>query len=100
MILRIWEAPVAAEAVEPFAAFMREELLPELRDADACRDVTTAVDRSTDPPTVVAVSTWSSLEAMRAVIGEERPSGVIRPEAERFLDGPPTIRHVDVLDRV
>lgn len=99
MILRLWEAPVGADRVEPFVDFMREELFPELRAADACLGVTTAVDRSTDPPTVVAVSTWSSIEAMRDVIGEERPSGVIRPDAERYLAGTPDVRHVEVLDR-
>lgn len=100
MILRIWQAPVAAGDVEPFAAFMRENLLPELREAEACLGVTTAVDRSTDPPTVVATSVWTSMEDMRDVIGEEKPSGVIRPKAERFLAGRPDIRHVDVLDHV
>lgn len=99
MILRLWEAPVPAEEVEGFVDFMRQQLFPELSQAEACLGVTTAVDRSTDPPRVVAVSTWSSREAMRDVIGEERPSGVIRSEAERFLAGTPEVRHVEVLDR-
>lgn len=99
MILRVWRAPVEADRVEPFGEFMAEELFPTLADDPGCLSVTTAVDRSTTPPEVVAVSTWTSMEAMRKVIPDD-PSGVILDGAEAFLAGTPRIEHLDVLDHL
>ncbi len=101
MILRVWRAPVPEENVEAFQAFMQETLFPALAEDPACLAMTTAVDRSGVPeqvPMVVAVSTWTSMEGLRAFTGPEKDSGVIFDEAAAFLADVPTIEHHEVLD--
>lgn len=99
MILRVWRAPVEAPDVEPFAAFMRENLYPALEAEAACVGMTTAVDRETDPPRVVAVSVWTSMEGLEAFTGPD-PEGVIFEEAETYLADEPSVDHHEVLDHV
>lgn len=98
MILRLWQAPVPEDKLEAFQAFMQGTLFPALADEPACLAMTTAVDRSGQMPVVVAVSTWTSMEDMRAFTGAETDSGVIFEEAKRFLASTPSILHHDVLD--
>lgn len=98
MILRLWRAPVEEENVEPFAEFMRETLYPALEDQAGFRGMTTAVERSSRVPEVVAVSLWSSMEDLEGFAGPD-PEGVIFDEAERYLAGEPTVEHAEVLDR-
>lgn len=93
MILRLWRAPVEAPDVEPFRAFLRENLYPTLERGGACRGMTTAVDRSVDPPEVVAASVWSSREALA-----DEAEGVFLDEARTYLAGPPRVEHHEVLD--
>lgn len=97
MILRIWRCPVADEDVEAFDAFMQEHLFPRLAEAPGCLSVTTAVDRTGEVPVVVAVSTWRSLEELRALLGGDEASGVFLQDAHRFLAGDPEVEHLEVL---
>lgn len=101
MILRVWRAPVPSEKVEAFQAFMQGTLFPALAEDPACLAMTTAVDRPGGPeqmPVVVAASTWTSMEGLRAFTGPEKDSGVIFDEAATFLADTPTIEHHEVLD--
>lgn len=101
MILRIWRAPVPEDQVDAFQAFMQETLFPALAEDPACLAMTTAVDRSgggDQLPVVVAVSTWTSMEGLRAFTGPEKESGVIFDEAAGFLADTPTIEHHEILD--
>lgn len=98
MILRDWRAPVAEADIEAFSAFMEETLYPALADQEAFVSMTTAVDRSTEPPHVVALSTWTSMEGLQAFTGEDE-EGVIFEEAERYLAGQPQVDHHTVIDR-
>lgn len=98
MIVRVWRAPVAAEDVEPFQRFMRENLFPLLRSSDVCRSMTVAVDHEQDPPRVLAVSTWRSHADLDELLGGGPGSDVFFEEAERFLAGPPEVDHHEVLD--
>lgn len=100
MILRLWRCAVAEEDVEPFDAFMQERLFPRLTEEAGCLSVTTAVDRSGDPPEIVAVSTWRSMEDLHALLGGDEgdeDSGVFLEEAHRFLAGDPEVVHLEVL---
>lgn len=100
MILRIWRCPVAADDIEAFDAFMQEHLFPRLAADDGCLSVTTAVDRSGeagDVPEVVAVSTWRSMEDLRASLGGDEEAGVFLEDAHRFLAGDPEVVHLEVL---
>ncbi len=98
MILRIWHAPVRKDDVEPFQAFMRETLYPALDEHEGCLSITTALDETTDPPRVAAVSTWQDRDAINAFGSDEE--GVFFEEAHAFLAGDPTVEHRLVLDRL
>lgn len=97
MILRDWRAPVREEDIEGFAAFMEDTLYPALEADEAFLSMTTAVDRTHDPPHVVAVSTWTSMEGLRAFTGGDE-EGVIFADAEAYLAGEPRVEHHGVLD--
>lgn len=99
MILRDWRAPVAEEDVEPFADFMQDTLYPALEEQEAFVSMTTAVDRSGETPVVVAVSTWTSMDGLRAFTGPDE-EGVIFEDAEAYLAGEPIVRHLEVLEHV
>lgn len=97
MILRVWRCPVNHEDVEPFQAFMQATLFPALDKQEACQGMTTAVDRSGDEATVLAVSVWTSMEGFQAFTGP-KTDGVIFEDAKAFLAGEPVVEHLDVLD--
>lgn len=97
MILRDWRAPVEDEDVEPFQRFMQGTLFPALDETDACLGMTTAVDRTSQPPEVVAVSVWTSMDGLEAFTGHET-EGVIFEDAETYLAGEPRVEHHEVLD--
>lgn len=96
MILRVWRAPVEADDVDGFTQFMRLTLAPALQSTPGFVSMTTAVDRSQDPPTVVAVSTWDSVDAIEELTGPDE--GVVFEEAKTYLAGEPTVDHHEVLD--
>lgn len=97
MILREWRAPVAKADVEPFVEFMQDNLRPALESQPAFVSMTIAVDESGEPPEVLAVSTWDSMEGLKALTGPDT-EGVIFEEAETYLAGEPTVGHYSVLE--
>lgn len=99
MILRVWRAPVSEDELDGFAAFMEETLYPALTEQAAFVSMTTAVDGSGGMPEVVAVSTWTSMEGLRAFTGADE-EGVIFEEAGTYLAGEPTVEHHEVLEHV
>lgn len=97
MILRLWRAPVVEEKIDPFQRFMQGTLFPALDEHEACLGMTTAVDRSTETPHVIAVSVWGSMEGLEAFTGADT-EGVIFEEAQAYLADEPTVDHHEVLD--
>lgn len=97
MILRVWRCPVPHDQVTPFQTFMQETLFPALDEHDGCHGMTTAVDRSGDEASILAISVWTNREALEAFT-ERESDGVLFEEAKAFLGGEPTVEHLDVLD--
>ncbi len=97
MILRIWRCPVADGKLEPFQSFMRTTLFPTLDEHDACQGITTAVDHSNDTPVIVAVSVWTTRDALTSFTGPST-NDVIFEDAEAFLAGDPTVEHLHILE--
>ncbi|GAA5015368.1 antibiotic biosynthesis monooxygenase family protein [Kitasatospora paranensis] len=94
MIVRIWEAVVAAARADEFCARLRADVLPQILRTDGCLAAELLRALGDGEHRVVMITRWRDEAALRAYAG---PMWRIRPvwaEGElAYLLHPPTVVH-------
>lgn len=97
VILRVFHAHPHPGMDRDFEAFLREVGLPLMRKQAGCRAVTMGKTRWGGAPHIVVISTWDSLDALKAFVGEKYQNPVILPE-ESHMVKEVEVEHFEVLD--
>ena len=95
MILRLWSSRYRADAADKFEELVRDKLFPRFRD-HGCISFYSAADRAKNPPEMVIVSLWESMEAIEKMGGGSSDRKVILPESVQYIVEEPTTQHFEV----
>ncbi len=85
MIVRVWRGWTSEQDADEYQRHFREEVLPDLREVPGHvgatllrRDVSTEVE-------FVAITRFTSMDAVRAFAGSDPEKAVVAPRARRLL---------------
>jgi len=97
MIARLWHGTVPVERLDAYAAFLRERALPDYLAVPGNLGVQLLLRRDGPVGHVVALTRWSSWDAIRAFAGAEPARAKYYPEDAGFLlECEPFVQHYDV----
>ncbi|WP_170568897.1 putative quinol monooxygenase [Ruegeria atlantica] len=96
MIMRIFQVTVRRGKEAEFSKFFHETAIPLMRNTDGIVQVLPGAPRSDTPREFSFVMVWSSLDALKAFVGEDYKSPHIDP-AEAELVESREIKHYDLV---
>jgi hypothetical protein len=85
VIARTWRGWTTHENADAYERFLRDSLIPQMRQLDGFRGVHILRRDRGDQVEFITVSMFESLDAVRAFAGDGYETPVIEPEAERLL---------------
>ena len=98
MIARLWQGVVPAAKEAGYREFLEREVLPEYRGTPGNRGVVVLRRQEGEHVRFLVLSHWDSLDAIRAVAGDDVERAHYRPAALEFLIDPePFAAHYEVL---
>jgi quinol monooxygenase YgiN len=96
MIMRIFQVTVRSGKEAEFAKFFHETAIPMMQNTDGIVQVLPGAARPDSPRDFSFVMIWSSLDALKAFVGDDYQSPHIDP-AEAELVESRTIKHYDLV---
>ncbi len=98
MIARLWRGETRAEDADAYLAYLQETGLPAYAATPGNRGVHVLRRLQGDRAEFLLVSSWDSLDAIRAFAGPDVETAVYYPEDDAFLLGrEPTVAHFEVV---
>ena len=98
MIARVWRGETRAEDADAYLAYLQETGLPAYATTTSNRGVRVLRRLRDDRAEFLLVSSWDSLDAIRAFAGPDIETAVYYPEDDAFLFAKdPTVAHFDVV---
>jgi hypothetical protein len=98
MIGRLWSGRTAPANADAYEAFLRDELLPEVRKLDGARDAFVLRRDDGEQVEFVTLTLFDSMAAVHGFAGEDAGAAVIEPRAAELLaDYDDRVRHFDVV---
>jgi heme-degrading monooxygenase HmoA len=85
VIVRMWKGYTKPEHADSYEAMLKPELLPGLSRVPGYRGSYLLRRRAGDEVEFVTIILWESLDAIRAVAGEDYERAVIPEERRQFL---------------
>ena len=100
MIARMWRGWVRTEDRDAYAAYVEETGVAQYRETAGNRGAHILLRDLDDGRTeIVALSFWTSYDAIRGVAGEDVDTAVYYPEDDRYLvQREDTVTHYEVQD--
>ncbi len=99
-IVRMWHGRVRHDAAAAYRAFLVERAIPDYQSVEGNLDVKILERRGEDATHFVTLTTWESLESIRAFAGEELEKAKYYPEDEGYLlEFEPTVVHYEIVGR-
>ena len=98
MIARLWRGWVRTEDRDPYAAYVEETGVAQYRETAGNQGAHVLLRDLDDGRTeIVALSFWTSYDAIRGFAGEDIDTAVYYPEDERYLVArEDTVTHYEV----
>ncbi|MGH2699495.1 MAG: antibiotic biosynthesis monooxygenase family protein [Actinomycetota bacterium] len=97
MIARIWRGAVRPTDGDDYAEYMRRTGLAEYRSTPGNLSALMLRRDLKDRTEFVMVTTWESMDAVKAFAGDDPERAVYYPEDERFLiERDPTVAHYEI----
>ncbi|MBO9446522.1 antibiotic biosynthesis monooxygenase [Ruegeria sp. R14_0] len=96
MIMRIFQVTVRPGKEAEFSKFFHETAIPLMQNTDGIVQVLPGAPRKETPREFSFVMVWSSLNALRAFVGDDYTSPHVDP-AEAELVESRTIKHYDLV---
>ncbi len=98
MIAWLWQGVVPAAKEAGYRAFLKREVLPEVRATPGNRGVVVLRRQEGEHVRFLVISHWDSLDAIRAFAGDDVERAHYRPAALEFLVDPePFATHYEML---
>ena len=101
MIIREWRARAASSTAEAYPAYLRANLLPELRKLPGFLGASLSRRKIDEKIEFLVLTRWRSLDAIRGFAGNDIAKAVVEPEAAAaLLDFDANVQHYDVVEDV
>ena len=85
--MRIWKGEGTPDGVARYCEeHFPEHVLPQLRDIDGFLEARVLVRTAEDKAEVVVLTTWESVEAVKAFVGENYERAVVEPAVSELLE--------------
>ena len=100
MIIRMWHGRVKHDDAEAYRLFLIERAIPDYQSVDGNLGVK-ILERSGDDSThFITMTSWESLEAIKAFAGDDAEKAKYYPEDDGFLlEFEPSVVHYEVVGR-
>ena len=85
MIARVWRGYATREHADAYAAMLKPELLPGLSKAEGYRGSYLLRRDCGDEVEFITIILWDSLDAIRAIAGEDYERAVVPEERRKHL---------------
>ena len=100
MIIRMWHGRVSHDKAESYRRFLVERAIPDYLSAQGNLGVKILQRREEDSTHFITMTSWESLEAIKAFAGEDVEKAKYYPEDDGFLlEFEPTVVHYEVVGR-
>jgi heme-degrading monooxygenase HmoA len=98
MIIRMWHGRVRNDDGRAYAEFLKQRAIPDYQSVDGNINVKILERVDGDATHFITMTTWESLDAIRAFAGENPEKAKYYPEDEAFLlEYEPTVVHYEVV---
>ena len=98
MIGRLWSGRTDPANADDYEAFLRDDLLPQVRELEGSRGAYVMRRDTADGVEFVTLTLFESLAAVQRFAGEDAGAAVIEPRAEELLDSyDPRARHFEIV---
>jgi hypothetical protein len=86
-IVRVWRGEGTAEGIARYCdEHFPKRVLPQLRDVDGFLEARVLVRTTDNASEVVVITTWVSLDALKAFAGEDYGRAVVEPVVGELLE--------------
>ena len=100
MIIRMWHGRVNHDKAESYRRFLVERAIPDYQSVQGNLGVKILQRREEDSTHFITMTSWESLEAIKAFAGEDVEKAKYYPEDDGFLlEFEPTVVHYEVVGR-
>ena len=100
MIGRLWSGRTAPADADAYEAFLRDDLLPEVRALEGAQGAYVLRRDDGDDVEFVTLTLFTSMAAVRRFAGHDTETPVIEPRAAELLSSyDERVRHFDVVVR-
>ena len=100
MIIRMWHGRVKHDNAEAYRLFLIERAIPDYQSVDGNLDVKILERREDDSTRFITMTSWESLESIKAFAGDDAEKAKYYPEDDRFLlEFEPSVVHYEVVGR-
>ncbi len=98
MITRIWHGRVPLTKAAAYRAFLNERAIPDYRSVAGNIDVRVLERHEDDAAHFITMTTWESLDAIRAFAGDDVEIAKYYPEDSGFLlEFEPRVVHYEIV---
>ena len=98
MIIRIWHGRVRHQDAAAYREFLQQRAVPDYQSGAGMLDVKILERHEEDATHFVTLTSWESMEAIRAFAGEDTERAKYYPEDERFLlEFEVSVQHYEVV---
>jgi heme-degrading monooxygenase HmoA len=97
MIVRVWQSEAAGKGADAYRAHFRKTVVPHLNGIAGFKGASLLERRNGDTVQFLALTRWSSMDAVRAFAGDNPERAVVEPEAVAALARfDATVRHYEI----
>ena len=100
MIARSWTGTVRRADADEYAEYIRQTGFSEYAETPGNRGAWMLRRDDGERTEFITLSLWETKDAIRAFAGDDIEAAVLYPEDERYLVGPSSVMHYDVVGEV
>lgn len=98
MIIRMWHGRVRHDHAFSYREFLRQRAIPDYKSVEGNVDVKILERREEDATHFITMTTWDSLDAIRAFAGDDVEKAKYYREDESFLlEFEPSVVHYEIV---
>ena len=98
MIIRMWHGRVNRNDAPAYREFLKQRAIPDYQSVEGNIDVKILERQEEDATHFITMTTWESLDAIKAFAGENLERAKYYPEDEGYLlEFEPTVVHYEVV---
>lgn len=100
MIIRMWHGRVNHDKAEAYRLFLIERAIPDYQSVEGNLGVKILERREDDSTHFITMTSWDSLDAIKAFAGDDVEKAKYYPEDDGFLlEFEPSVAHYEVVGR-